>query len=609
LLAGCGEESRYFGNALPPKGSDWFTRLSVLEAIRMNPVDRRTFLGLGALPLPACALESPYFGNTQPPARQELVCTVTAGAVMLDPALGGGPSGESQILRAIFEGLTNLHPGTVEPTAGIATHYTVSPDGIRFNLFLRGHPEPRGIALPGMRAHGEAARWSDGLPVTAHDFVYAWRRVAAPENAAMSAYLLHCIQHAKGITSGKLPSAKLGVRAVDDFRLQVDLESPAPFFLQLLSCTTLFPAPSRAVEQARRRRQETSWTEPKHIVTNGAFTLVEHRSRDRIVVKKSAQYYDASAVALEKVSFLLTPEASAGANLYKSGCAHVMPGLTFPPVLAPVLSRKRDLCSAPAFGTYFPCFNTRKPPFDNVLVRYAFNMALNKQSFTRVLGFGRQAALNLVPPVPGYSAPTSVFVQVNGTHYNVLGYDPLAARALLAAAGFTGGRDSRGNPLTFDFLYPSFEDTRLKAEILQSQWQAELGVRVKVTVQEFDTFLQNQYSLNYTGVTDSADWGYYRDPIWFLSEFTTGASANVAGWSDPRYDSMLAKATDTLDSAMRMERLAECERYLLRAMPFVPVYHDVWAYPQKPYVRGIIPNAMDVHPLKYAWIDTNWRPS
>lgn len=140
-----------------------------------------------------------------------------------------------------------------------------------------------------------------------------------------------------------------------------------------------------------------------------------------------------------------------------------------------------------------------------------------------------------------------------------------------------------------------------------SRQGSELSVRVNVTLQEFKTFLQSQYSLNYAGVSDSADWGYYRDPTWFLSEFTTGASANIAGWSDPRYDSMLANAAATVDPTIRMERLAHCERYLLRAMPFVPIYHDIWAYPQKPYVRGVNPNLMDVHPLKYVWIDTNWR--
>ena len=158
-------------------------------------------------------------------------------------------------------------------------------------------------------------------------------------------------------------------------------------------------------------------------------------------------------------------------------------------------------------------------------------------------------------------------------------------------------------------LCPDYQEPRLRAEILQSEWQDELSIRVNVNAQEFKLFLQTIYSLNYVDVAEWVDWGYYRDPTWFLDQFASGTSPNVTGWSDLRFDSMLAKASSVTEPAARMEQLMECERYLLRAMPCVPLYHDVWAYPQKPYVRGITPNIMDVHPLKYAWIDTQWRPS
>jgi oligopeptide transport system substrate-binding protein len=325
------------------------------------------------------------------------------------------------------------------------------------------------------------------------------------------------------------------------------------------------------------------------------------------VVERNPQYYDAPTVALQGVSFLLTQESTVGANLYKSGRAHLMPGFEFPPLLAPALSRKRDLCTSPAFGAVFPCFNTTKPPFDNVLLRYALNMAVNKQAIASVFGFGRHPARTLVPSLPGYRSPESVHVRVNGRSYDVLQFNPEAARELLAFAGFPGGRDSHGNTLKFDLLFPDFQEDRLRAEILQSEWQDKLSIRVSVNIQELKLLLRNIYSLNYRGLTD--DWGYYRDPTWFLDQFTTGASANVTGWSDPRFDSMLARASSATEPAGRMEQLTECERYLLRAMPCIPLYHDVWAYPQKPYVRGIAPNIMDVHPLKYAWIDTHWRPS
>src|SRR5262249_31292308 len=152
-------------------------------------------------------------------------------------------------------------PQTMEPIAGVATHCEVSPDGMCVHLYLRGHAEPRGIPLPGARPHQDAVRWTDGLAVTAHDFVYAWRRVADPGTAAPYGYLLNCVAYRKEITGSKQPPAKLGVSVADDFCLRVDLVEPTPYFLQLLSWITLLPVPERAVEEARRGRDETAWTQ------------------------------------------------------------------------------------------------------------------------------------------------------------------------------------------------------------------------------------------------------------------------------------------------------------------------------------------------------------
>jgi oligopeptide transport system substrate-binding protein len=273
------------------------------------------------------------------------------------------------------------------------------------------------------------------------------------------------------------------------------------------------------------------------------------------------------------------------------------------------LSGKRDLCTAPAFATCFPCFNTTKPPFDNVLVRYAFNMAIDKQAIAGVFGFGRVPSRSLVPPLEGYKPPASLVIEVDGSSYDVLDYNPTGARELLAKAGYPSGVDSRGHRLQIDLIAPNLADVRLRCEILQQQLRRNLNIAVNIGTQEFQTFMERIFSGNYRGMADYADSGLYLDPNWFLGEFVTGSSANPTGWADPSYDDMLAKANATLGPPTRMQRLADCETYLLRGMPFIPVFYDAWAYPQKPYVRGIGPNLMDVHPLKYAWIDTDWRPS
>jgi oligopeptide transport system substrate-binding protein len=400
---------------------------------------------------------------------------------------------------------------------------------------------------------------------------------------------------------------RLGVRALDEFTVQVDLRAPAPFFLRLLSCHTLFPVPRQAIEPARRSGKEGAWTDPRHIISSGAFALEDWRPRDCAVLKRNPRYFDADTVRLERVSFLLTPDAGVGTNLYKSGRAHLT-NFTLPPYIARALNGKRDLATSPAFGTLFPSFNVQRPPFDNVLIRYAFNMATDKMAIANVFGFGRTPARTLVPPLSGYRPPRSVFVKVNGSEYDVLNFDVRSARDLLAIAGFPQGRDTDGRPLKVGFLCPVTAADRLNAEILQQQWHANLGVEVVLTTQEFSAWLQNASQCNYSGVTENQDWGFYLDPNWFLEEFTARSFNNFSGWADPVYDSMLSKANTTLEPESRLQKLAECEAYLLRAMPCIPEFYDVWAHPQKPYLRGICPNIMDVHPLKYAWIDTNWRP-
>ena len=292
----------------------------------MSTLDRRTLLGFGPIALAGCAKDSPYFGDTQPPSRQQLACAITTTSVSLDPAQAGAT--EAHIVRAIFEGLTNLHPRTAQPIAGIATHCETSPDRMRLTLFFRGHSQPRGVPLPEIGAQRSPVRWTDGFSVTAHDVVYSWRRVVDPATASAYAYLLHCIQNAQAITRGELSPQRLAVRALDDFSVQVDLRAPTPFFLEMLSVITLFPVPRRAIEGVPHGRNEDSWTEPKNIVTSGPFILRGHRSRDRIV-GRNPQYYDAPTVALQRVSFLLTQESTVGANLYKSGRAHLMPGFDF----------------------------------------------------------------------------------------------------------------------------------------------------------------------------------------------------------------------------------------------------------------------------------------
>ena len=435
--------------------------------MRSKRFTRRELCAGGILFAGCRTADGAYFGKTDPPSSQRLVYLIGSEPDSLDPAKTTGGY-ERFIVPALFEGLTDFHPTTAQPMAALATHYEVNADFTRYTFYLRGHSKPRGVKLPntdtlraeyesgvlnqdfsrGHRAPSDSvpARWSDGTVITAEDFVYSWRRVVDPATAAPQyAYLLFYVRNAEQISAGKLPPDSLSVRALDEFTFQIDLRTPTTFFMQLTSRCALAPAPRQAIRAARLQGAGSSWTEPAHMVTSGAFTLQERRPYERILIKRNPRYYESGLVALDEIIFLPVSDATTSLNLYKTGEAHAMPGDRLPPLFTSAVQGKRDAYTAPAFYHIHPVFNTTRLPFNNVLVRYALNMAADKREIAGVFGEGRNAARTFVPPFEGYQPPDSVTVRIDGKIYDVLSYNPRAARELLAKAGFSNGlsRDGR----------------------------------------------------------------------------------------------------------------------------------------------------------------------
>jgi ABC-type oligopeptide transport system substrate-binding subunit len=206
----------------------------------------------------------------------------------------------------------------------------------------------------------------------------------------------------------------------------------------------------------------------------------------------------------------------------------------------------------------------------------------------------------------GYDEPASLNVNIGGKTYDVLSYDVEAARELLAKAGYPEGVSRDGRRLKVEILFNTTETHKQIAEIVQQQWRKNLGVDATLVNQEWKVYLETLDNIHYNGVARRGWIGDYVDPNTFLDLFVTGSVNNGSGWTDPKYDAMLAEANSTTDPAARMKRLSESETYLLKAMPFVPIYIYSWFYLKKPYVRGIAPNLLDQHPFKYIRIDTDW---
>ena len=571
-------------------------------------INRRHFFAVGSAALASCARSRDYLGTTVPPSSQKLVFA-SGEPTSLDPAQSTN-TWEVYVIPALFEGLTQPHPEQPDPIAALATHYQSSRDQTRFTFYLRGHPFPRGVRLPGYedlsgrftrgRNAGpvsQPARWSDGTVITANDFVYAWRRFLEPVTAAPLAYQLFCIKNAEDISAGKRAPSELAVRALDTFTFDVELRSPSPFFLRLITQWLFAAVPQHAIEKAG-----AAWTEPRNIVTSGPFTLGAWRRREVLTLVKNHRYYDRDLVALDELTFFSAEDETTTVNLYKAGAIAATTGLNLPALLLPVLSQKRDFRVQPAFATIISVINTRHPPFDSVLLRYALNMATNKRAIAGFLSGDRIPARSLVPPFAGYANSARLPIHIDGRTYDVLAFDPEGARALF-------NRAVGPNRVDFTYHFANSTTWREVAEILQQQWQSALNVRVNLAGRENNVHWNMVLDADYSGVAYFAIQPGYMDPTPFFDPFLTSTNANPSAWADANFTSKLSEANAIASPIERMRALAQCEELLLAAMPVSPLYFDTWHYLTKPYVHGLSCNAFDLRAFKYVWIDTDWRPT
>jgi oligopeptide transport system substrate-binding protein len=511
----------------------------------------------------------------------------------LDPATSLGGS-EAYVLPALVEPLLSRHPESMEPAAGLATHYEMDAGRTEITFFLRGHRSPAGAKFFGAPAKSEAALWSDGRPVTADDVVCNWQRLVDPVNGSSYAANLYPLANAKEINEGKAKLDTLGVVADGPYTLRVTLKAPAAHFFKLATTEALAPVPRHAVERHGR-----FWTRPGLMPSCGPFVLHQWKPYEQIVLRKNLRYHAASRVHLDEIRFLPIVDGATGMNLYKAGDVYTMHGRALPPLWIPTLRGRKDFYATPAYRSLFYSFNTTKPPFDNLLVRYAFQMATNTQTVARFLNGGQTAARTVIPRFGGYPGIHSLLVEAGGRVWDVLSYDTPAARELL--------RMAKAEDIAVDLTFPDRTRSKEIAEILQAQWQANLGVRVNLMMVERNVCDQMAASVSYRGIIESGTGADYADPNGIFDTFT--GRMDGSGWVDAGFGQLLDEANSELDTAVRMRKLAACEERLLRAMPVLPLFFDSYCYLEKPFVGGMTKNVLGFQEFKTAWIDTNWRPS
>lgn len=501
------------------------------------------------------------------PDRAELVFLNGAEPESIDPALiTGQPDG--RVAYALFEGLTSFDAAG-KPQPGVAERWDISPDGHVYTFHLR-----------------RDAKWSNGAPVTAHDFLASWRRALAPKTAAEYAYQLYYVRGAKDFNEGKVKDfSGVGLRVVDDFTFEVTLENPTPFFLDLTSFVTLLPVHMPTVE--RCEREGMNWTKPENIVGNGAFTLDEWRLFDRIRLKRSETYWNKAKIGMASIDVLPSGRPMTAFNFYATGQADLMmdKGLA-PTSLMNELKGRADFHAAPFLGNYFIRFNAARKPFNDPRVRLAFSLVIDKQLIVdKITRAGEVPAFSLVPPgTAGYEPPPG------------LTRDPERARTLLAEAGFPGGK---GFPVVYYLFKGDSDLDRDIAVELQGMFARELGVTIQLQQQEWKVYLASLSAGDYD-LCRSTWVGDYADPNTFMDMFVTDGGNNRTGWSNAAYDKAIEAATREIDPAKRFAIFREAEKLLIsEEAPICPLYYYVGIqFYDGERLGGIESNVLDEHPLK-----------
>ncbi|MDF9826766.1 oligopeptide transport system substrate-binding protein [Ereboglobus sp. PH5-10] len=496
----------------------------------------------------------------------------------LDPHLATGTS-EYNILSALLEGLVTENPVDLSPEPGVAESWNVSRDGLAYTFLLRDN-----------------ARWSNGDPVTAGDFVASFKRMLSPSLAADYAHFLYIIQNAEAYHKGHLEDfAQVGAVAVNERTLKITLEHPCANFLSMLNHTAFFPVHARSIEaHGALADRKTDWARPGRFVGNGAFVLKEWRHGQRISVEKSPTYWDAENVRLNGVVFYSFESRDAEERAFRAGQLHLTEALSPSKIDAYRRNSPGLLRVDPYLGTEFYRINTERPFLNDARVRRALSLAVDRKLIAAQILRGVQSpAYEFVPPdalarADGKPAP------------GALRHDANAARALLAEAGYPEGK---GAP-PVELLFNTSESHRAVAEAVQEMWRRELGLSVTLVNQENKTVLGARRARDYQ-VLRSAWMADYADALSFLEVWESSSGNNHTGWSDAAFDQLLYQAARTADKQARAVLLQKAEAILLGQSPMIPLYHYSHVFLIRPSVRNWHPTLLDHHPYKAVWLEAD----
>ena len=526
-------------------------------------------ISLSSVITPAIAANLP--AGAQLAEQQQIVRHIKDEPASLDPLKAVGLP-EIQVIRDLFEGLTNQDAqGKIVP--GVAQSWS-SSDNKTWVFTLRNN-----------------ARWSNGDPVTAQDFVYSWQRLVDPKNSSPFAWFagLSGIENAAAITKGEMTPDKLGVVAQGKTQLKVTLDRPVPWFPALVANVALFPVPQKTIAQAG-----DSWTAPGKLVGNGAYQLSERVVNEKIVLIRNPDYWDDAHSVLTKVTFVPINEESSATKRYRANDVDITE--SFPKNMYAMLKKTLpgEVYTPDQLGTYYYAFNTQKGPTADVRVRKALSWSIDRKVIAeKVLGTGEKPAWHFTPDVTAGFKPLPTFMQQHDQ--NTLNAQ---AKALLTSAGYGPGK-----PLKLKLLYNTSESHQKIAIAVASMWKKNLGVDVTLENQEWKTYIDSRNSGNFDVIR--ASWvGDYNEPSTFLNLLTSGNSSNISRFSNADYDAVIANASRETNDQARNSDYNRAEQILAEQTPIAPIYQYTNGRLIKPWVKGYpITNPEDVAYSRELWIE------
>lgn len=485
----------------------------------------------------------------------------------LDPHIVSGVL-ESNILRALFEGLITSDPESDTATPGGAA-LTVTPDATAT------------VWTAKLRPNG---KWSDGTPVTAWDFAFSYERLLTPELGAKYAEMLYFLKGAEDFNKGKTSDfSTVGVNVIDDQTLQLTLRGPTPYFREILKHYTWTAVPRHVVlKYGKIGQRGNPWTRPENIVGNGPYQLKSWRRTDHIEVERNPHYWNAANVTLNGVRFLPVTNLYTEGRMFRDGQLHVTYGCT-PEVVDLMKKENPGVLRQELYvgSSFFRCNTTRKP-LDDKRVRQALSSAIDRQAICDNVFRGYKPAYAITPPMGDYQPPHSA------------GMDLEKARSLLAEAGYPGGK---GFP-RLKVLIASRETAATQAQALQAMWRETLGIEVEIENKEWNAYLVAMQELDYD--IASAGWvGDYLDPLTFLEMWTPGNGNNLTGWDNPEFVKLLQQSFQEADAARRFDLLHQAETLFVSEAPVLLVAWQARNYLLHPSVKGWHPLLLANNPYQF----------